>query len=633
MVAASVLGWLVASRAFAALRLPAIHAGVPLRDTVSPGILGLLLLTWLHVALHECGHAFAARMVGVRVKVLAIGPAVFSWESGRMKTRFQWRGLLMLGGYMGSVPAGPQDFRVKQMIIVAAGPLTSIFAGTLFFELSFLLPANAFGGWWPWLMMGAMIGFYVGVVNLLPFGYCDGTMLFHLLLKTRRAEELQALILRGAVGAAAMCPQDYEDELAVRRSELQQLLESPTPDAVRQGRQYIRLASIEQAARHWRDAEAHTLQGLDLLPAGAEPAWEATGWETLQFLRMARFDYPGSMEAYRKAIDAAALLSDRATTDTQRLEAEFRLARLHSRAQCWDAALAHTSVALALCPVAVEPRAQLLSISAQALLRTGRVEAGLEATRQAATLLRTQTTGVKGPHGLGSLADFLWRAGRAEEALPLARECIVLLEARGALRLGASFRLYFAEVLRVQCRFAHAACVLPLRANAGSMDTRYLEVRGSIRRHGDRLPAAIADLTAVVECQLRQSPVDEVAVAVARGKLADALAASGAWEEAERMVAPAYERLAAAGHPEAAAASITLAVVSWRKTGAAGSEVEAALRIWSANQILAPADKAREMELAGRKLDAAGYAEGAARCRESAQVQWQSMASEPAVSV
>jgi hypothetical protein len=272
----------------------------------------------------------------------------------------------------------------------------------------------------------------------------------------------------------------------------------------------------------------------------------------------------------------------------------------------------------------------LLQLRAQALLQTGRVEAGLEAVEEVAEIFRVPSDGISGPHQLGLLGKSLWDAGRTEGAVSLSTECIALLDARGATRLATSFRLFLAELLRRDGRVAQAACVLPAMERIGpDMRVYYHERRGVIRQSGGKLPEAIADLSAVVAIREQEAPVDETALAAARARLARAMAEAGDLEQAELLVAQARPTLAAAGHPDFAGTCITLAVIGWRKERSPGDYVEAALRGWNAVTLMFPADKARELEDAARTLESAGLPAEASKCRAAADRHWQCLAGAP----
>jgi hypothetical protein len=482
--------------------------------------------------------------------------------------------------------------------------------------------------------MGAVIGFYIGIVNLVPVGYCDGTMLFHLLLRTRRGAELEDLILRGArLVSSVQVTREYHDDVADRRAALQQLLDSPAADPAELGARYIALGSAQISAGERRDAERNVTQGLALLPEGVDPSSEGTGWECLLGARMDRYDQPGAAEAYGKALHAACLLKSKAQDPEYRLQADLWIASLHCQAHAWAETLQSTATALAVCPDDKRWRmwkGMLLYHQAQGLLQTGCQQAGLDAVRRAAEIFRTQPDGVKGPHFLGLEGMSLCNAGRTEDGLSLVRECIALLEVRGAFRLASSFRLCIAEVLRNAGKVARAACVLPSLKKIGpEQRVEYHSRRGGIRLRGGKLPEAIADLTLSVSLIERDIPVDEIALGVVRTLLADALAEAGAIEAAEQLATQARETLAAAGHPWVGAAYITLAIVGWRKTSSPGSYVEEALRVWDAAPLMLPAQKARSMEEAAESLQSAGLAAEAAECRTAATRHWQTFSPAP----
>jgi len=599
-----------------------------------PGLPAFLALLWFQVALHECGHALAAVLVGFRLKVLAVGPLVFTKDSGRFRIGFTSRGLLLSGGYMGAVPDSAHRFRLRQIIVIAAGPFSSLASGAVFLGISFLLPGTAAQNLWPLAAMAAVLGFYIGVVNLLPLGYCDGTMLLHLVLRTRRGEELTNLSLQRAHLKPAGEPgREYEDDVQERRAALVRMLESPAPDPAELGAQYISLASVELAAQRRRDAGEHVRKGLALLAEVPLPASEALGWWCLQILLNERHDAAGAAEAYARGLAAARRVGD-STEPEKRLHAGFTAASLHLQAQAWEQALAEAGTALERCPRDEAWRmsqAMLLHYRAQALFATGRADAGLEAVGQAAAIGRAQTVGVSGPHLVGLLGGSLWNAGRTREAIPLVTEAIRLLESRGARRLGAAFRLLLAEMLRGDGQAARAACVLPQPEPQDSdLHWIYRERRGAIRRSGGKLREAVADLEALVAIVEREAPGDDILLATARARLAAGLAEAGDRERSLALARQVYQALESCGHPEFAGACITLAIAGRDSGSPAHGYVEAALRCWEAAPCLLPAAKARELEDAARSLEAAGLAQPASRCRAAAARWWAKLEASPA---
>ena len=118
-------------------------------------IVAAILLLGPLIAIHEFGHYFVARKLGVKVLVYSIGfgPTILKWTSKKSGIQYQLSAL-PLGGYVkmldereGNVSAEdlPYAFNrqssLKRIAIVAAGPLINlIFAVLLFWVLS--LPAQ-----------------------------------------------------------------------------------------------------------------------------------------------------------------------------------------------------------------------------------------------------------------------------------------------------------------------------------------------------------------------------------------------------------------------------------------------------------------------------------------------------------
>jgi len=623
MFAACLIGWFVSRAAFDGLTVNAYLRGLPI-ESAHIGLPVLLLLLWAHIALHECGHAVAAAAVGSELQSLAVGPFVFSKESGRLRVRFEWRALLLIGGYTRAIPATGPRLREREMFVVAAGPLVSLVTGGVLLAGFHWLPKTVLATLWPVIAMGSVVGIYIAVVSMLPLGYCDGTMFFHLLFRTRRGEELLSRIRQGTTSDNSGQPATtYDDDIARWKDALEHYLNTPDTTPVQLGSTYIGLAAVELAAQRLQDAEQHLKQGLALLPEGASPASEASAWACLQILRAGRQDQAGAAEAGETALRAARLFQSQAVDPVERVRAASTIAYVHTHSHNWAAVLETTEAALAICPA--DWKGVLLRYRVQALLQTGCIDDGLRALKEAASILREQTENSAGAHNLGLLGEALWQAGRTEDAIAMVTETIQLLEPRGAKRLALPFRLFLADILRLQGQVARAACVLP-PPDAVDPDQRkrYLEQRGRIRRSAGKLPEAISDFSAAAA--LEEAEADPVQLAVARAKLADVLAEAGDLERAEPMVLQAAEILQAAGHPDFGATSITLAVIAARTNQPAGEHVSAAIRAWDAAGLLLPADKARELEAAAKLLEAAGLAAEASDCRTAAGRYWRMLA-------
>jgi tetratricopeptide (TPR) repeat protein len=592
-----------------------------MRSPAEPGLTAFFLLVFVQVAVHEFGHALAAVMVGFKVRVLAVGPFVVTKKSGSSKwgsyqVRFRWNQLILLGGYVGAVPVTPEGLRVKEMLVIAAGPAASLLAAGYLLAVALLLPGTPYAHFLGLTATATRIGFCVGIANLIPVGYCDGTMLFHLLLSTRRGEELLTLLLR----AASLGGQ--ESDLADKRETLRRLLLNPRPDPVQLGNHYISLAQTEVSMYHNRDAEAHITEGLALLAGKPGLTAETEGWETLHSMRMSRHDDAGAAEAYANALAAAQRFLAKSKNPLQHVQMGIRISRLHIQAHEWNRALDQTDAALAECPDDEEWRVRkgmLLGYRARAFLQTGCVAEGLQALQQAADIYRASPASAFGPMGIGILGRTLWNAGRTAEGISMISECISLLEAHGQARKTSAFRLNLAEMLLAEGHTAEAASAMPpLQLVDTHLLRNYYEQQGAIHGSERKFSEAIADFSKVLAISEQQSPGEEVPLAEARAGLARILAEAGELEQAETQAGQAREPLTVAGHPDFGRVSIALALIGWRRHGTPGDHVKAALRCWNAARTLLPFQKARRMEEAAKSLESADLAEAASECRSAA---------------
>jgi len=123
------------------------------------------------VAVHEFGHAFLAWGVGFRFKSICIGP-VTTWRDamGRRYFKFDWKKLLLAGGYMGSVPTSAKSLRMNQILVTFAGPFLSLNAGLLLFLLFLRLPGTSLEQYWKPIGMVALLFVVDFIRNLIPIG-------------------------------------------------------------------------------------------------------------------------------------------------------------------------------------------------------------------------------------------------------------------------------------------------------------------------------------------------------------------------------------------------------------------------------------------------------------------------------
>ena len=115
-------------------------------------IVAAILLLGPLIAIHEFGHYFVARKLGVKVLVYSIGfgPTLFKWTSKKLGIQYQLSAL-PLGGYVrmldereGNVPEEDLPYAFnrqtpwKRIAIVAAGPLINLAFAVVLFWILFL---------------------------------------------------------------------------------------------------------------------------------------------------------------------------------------------------------------------------------------------------------------------------------------------------------------------------------------------------------------------------------------------------------------------------------------------------------------------------------------------------------------
>lgn len=151
--------------------------------------LSAFVLLLFNVTIHEMGHAFIAMLLSHRVNVVCIGPCIFSKGSDGYRVQFQLKRLLAFGGYMGSVPVHSDRLRIRQIAILAAGPVASLLGGACLVAARFSTIASE-KGYMLFFSWGAVLALFCFIVSIMPVGYSDGNMLAHLILKTPPGELL-----------------------------------------------------------------------------------------------------------------------------------------------------------------------------------------------------------------------------------------------------------------------------------------------------------------------------------------------------------------------------------------------------------------------------------------------------------
>ena len=190
--------------------------------------IGLSLLAYfLAVAIHEAGHLLATLAVKMRVYVLALGPVtVFRSAAGRLNVQWLWR--FFAAGFTGCVfPDGV--FRPRQMaLVLAAGPLASLFLGLASFLVLYREPAvsepSLVTAWFPSIsfLLAALgcnaLGHFV--VSMLPLSLgnpvclTDGGQLLDLWRESPGLAQWRAIRTVSHLSIAGVRPRDWPKSAA-----------------------------------------------------------------------------------------------------------------------------------------------------------------------------------------------------------------------------------------------------------------------------------------------------------------------------------------------------------------------------------------------------------------------------------
>ena len=582
-----------------------------------PLLLGLVV--WLHLALHKLGHAVGAWAVGYRYRL-----------------RFDWTGLVRDGGYSSVPPRDLRDVRLKQSLVVAAGLLTSLAAAGALALAVLEVRGTWLAPFWIAFAIGSAVGFVVIGLNLVPSGCSDGNMLMHLILHTRRGDELIALVLSGRLGQNAHDRRragDHEGALALHRRALQRLQEGKKRDPIGLALAYSHLGLSELAAGSRRAAEANLRAGLDLLAGNArEPGIAVNCWAGLH--RIFRLEHRAGEadEAYRAALDALGKLHDHPPRGMSTAMIEGSITELHAAAGEFEAALATIARALARLDDGrkqLRLRGMLLRHRVQCELELGRPDVGLAAAQEAATVLRSCDESERelsvAPEELGMLGLELWLGGQTGAAIPILTECIQAFEALGEQNPADRFRLSLANVLRLEDRLEEAEAALSRPSPDERLSQQFLETRADIHCSEGRFSEAVAGYLELLRRKEQDPDVPDFELAAVHSWLAEAYLSAGRLEEAEPMAQGAWETLTAAKSPEASHAAITLALVAKQRGRPAAEWIEGGLRAIEDARLLRHAEKARFLERSARRLESGGLPDEAARCQLAAQAHWKAL--------
>ena len=590
--------------------LYAHRAGLPAWNPGWTWWLWFSLFILVHTSLHECGHALLAWAAGFKLQIISIGPFTFWRDHSRFQFRFDLGRLFESGGYMGAVPVSDQNLRANEIAVIAAGPATNALTCLVLLAVFFSLPGTAWQNLWWVASFNASIAGLLAVGNLIPLGYCDGTMLLHLVGWTpagRLLLDRKRVMQMGQEADDCHGQADFDKEIELKENMLQRSLAFGQDNAFMIAACHQGLGTAYAVVDDWPAAEFHYQKCLEYqAEVFGNPALAANAWSGLFRAAVHRHHIAAAGPAYAALV---AILEKQKTAgvDLTGPAVTFAmLAQAHQHNGDFDAALVEIDQALKSVPGGprgLSLRAHLLRSKAVCHLQLGEIENGLDAARAAAALFRSPGISAARRNlaweDIADLGEDLSCTDESNLSIELLREGIAHLESGGASSVSARYRIKLAAILRQRGWGEDARAELPAEpALAPSARRAFLRERAELHLVSHRPDLAMADgreLVALWRAH-RCAPAPEIASAEAL--LAKACLAAGNPAEAEALARGACDLLRAWQHPDAADCLVTLALLHAASTGEAdASRIAEAFGLIDTAVLLPRAGKARLKEI------------------------------------
>lgn len=168
--------------------------------------------TWVHIVMHELGHALAGELVGVRLLVLGVGPWRVQRDAGGAWHWQRGHSVAGLGGFAASAPmSGRTPSRAAESFVLLGGVGMNALLVLLALAVWWWLPLN---GWVRLVLeMFCLVGVLLVVFNLLPIKtkgwHSDGYILRKLWQGGADARLLQQLRQLQGLIFAGVRPRDW----------------------------------------------------------------------------------------------------------------------------------------------------------------------------------------------------------------------------------------------------------------------------------------------------------------------------------------------------------------------------------------------------------------------------------------
>jgi tetratricopeptide (TPR) repeat protein len=601
--------WMAAFVIQAPFEMYAKRTGMPVWRSGWTWWLGFLGFIFVQTALHEWGHTIVAWAVGFKVQVISIGPFAFWRGQSGFQFRFDLGRLFESGGYTGAIPVSDRNLRINQIAVVAAGPAVNALTCLALLAVFYSLPGTAWQSWWWVVSFNAVIAGVMAVGNLIPLGYCDGTMLLHLILWTpagRLLLDRQRLLQMALEADECHGRADFDKEIELKETMLQRSLAFGQDNAFMIAACHQGLGTAYGVVDDWPAAEFQYRKCLECqAEVAGSPALAGNVWSGFFRVAVRRHHISAAGPACASVV---AILEKQKTSGAEVTGPAVTftmLAQAHLYNGDFQAALGEIGQALNSLPGgpnSISLRAHVLRYKAVCHLHLGEIETGLDVARSAADLFRSPETPAARRNlaweDIADLGDELWPTGQSTLPIELMREGVAHLESGGAASTAGRYRVKLAAMLR-QCGLAdEARRELPAEpAQPPNLRRAFLAERAELRLLANRPDLAMADCRELVDLWRAHPYAPAPEIASAEGLLARACLAAGEFVEAEALAKGAYELLAAWQHPDAADCLVTLALARAQSSGEASADrIAEAFRLIDTAALLAPAEKARLKE-------------------------------------
>lgn len=195
----------------------ALGHGLPPRGPFFERLPLILIAGFIATGFHELGHAVAAIALDMRVRRVLVGPFSANLKQGRWQIRFSLNQILSAGGAVGVVPVTMEEFRWRQLLVCASGPIASGALAAFGFVVTLSLPGTAWGSYWlvcSYVATYSLLGFVVNLIPMQPEGmYSDGAKIYQLLAGGAAANIEEAFASVSSSLVAPLRPRDWNAPL------------------------------------------------------------------------------------------------------------------------------------------------------------------------------------------------------------------------------------------------------------------------------------------------------------------------------------------------------------------------------------------------------------------------------------